>query len=173
MPPLLFLAAVVIASVGVVLTVRSARARGSMRVLRARCELCGHHGPVAELTFHQNTGMLIMRRHQAYRANACRACHTGLFFRASLHTLFLGWWGTISFVLTPLFLLNNLWMLGVAQSLPAAQVLARKALEDQREYALNLLATKDEATVVEVLVKVTGAPSQDVWLFVRGLRRAA
>ena len=57
--------------------------------------------------------------------------------------------------------------------LPGPGGLAASAGEGHEAYARNLLATKDEATVVEVLVRQTGASPEDVSSFLQRLKRAA
>ena len=39
--------------------------------------------------------------------NLCRPCISECFWRYTLVNLTLGWWGMISMVLTPIFLVNN------------------------------------------------------------------
>jgi len=73
------------------------------------CEGCRRQGPVLPVSYRQNTGMLVMRRSQVAAGTLCRACSGRLFTKMTLHTFFLGWWGMISLVVTPFFLLNNLW----------------------------------------------------------------
>ena len=126
-----------------------------------RCEACGTVGPVLRVTYRQNTGMLILRQSRTVEGELCKRCSGSVFTRMTLHTFFLGWWGMISFVLTPIFLINNLWYGFQTLRMPTAAKVRRSALEGQREYALNLLATKDRATVVEVLSRTAGvSPSE-------------
>jgi hypothetical protein len=125
------------------------------------------------VSFHQNTGMLVARQHRRVAGELCRGCSLGHFLKTTLHNLVLGWWGTISFLVTPFFILNNLAYGLAAATLPGTGALARRALDEQRDYALNLLATKDRETVVEVLVRQTGASPEDVRAWLGGLGRAA
>lgn len=117
------------------------------------------------MTFRQNTGMLVMRQTREWAGCACRACGKSLFYKTSLHTLILGWWGTISMILTPIILVMNVWNVIRVLRLPTAVQVARSALEDQEEYARNLLRTKDRATVVSVLAQSSGAPVGEVESF--------
>jgi hypothetical protein len=133
-----------------------------------RCEFCGARAPVAPVHYRQNTGMLVVRQSKAWAGDACRGCGLRWFWKTTLHTFFLGWWGTISCVLTPIFLLGNLYSLTKTLGLPTAAAQQRQALEDQREYARNL-ATKDGATTVEVLSRATGTPPADVEAFLSTL----
>jgi hypothetical protein len=172
-PILACVLAAIAVGVVAVLALRRARARGAIATRNAACELCGARGPVLAVRYHQNTGMLFMRRHRALEALACRGCSAHWFAKMTLHNLVLGWWGTISFVLTPLFIVNNVGYVLASLTLPDGAALAAQALEAQREYARNLLATKDEATVVDVLVRSSGATPSEVRAFIRRLRSAA
>jgi hypothetical protein len=132
-----------------------------------RCEACGAQGPVLTVRYLQNTGMLIMRQSRTVAGELCRGCSGSTFTRMTLHTFFLGWWGMISFVLTPIFLLNNLWYGVQTLRMPSHAAVRRDALEGQREYALNLLATKDRETVVEVLSRTAGVSAAEADAFLR------
>lgn len=175
MPPLL--SALASAAAGIaILVVAIALARriraSSGRVQRGTCEICSVYGPVMHASYHQNTGMLVMRRHRQAHGSFCRNCHRRLYARLTGHTALLGWWGMISLVLTPLFILNNTGYFLVSQTLPEGATVAMDLLEQKRDYALNLLATKDLVTVVEVLVRDTGATQQQVLDFVEKLKKA-
>jgi hypothetical protein len=166
--PLIALAAVVVA---VALVRRMRTASGKVR--RGACETCGAYGPVQDATYHQNTGMLFMRQHRKAAGAFCRRCHFRIFWRLTLHTTILGWWGTISLVLTPLFIINNTALFIASQTLPGGARVAEDLLEQKRAYALNLLATKPLVTVVEVLVRDTGATQEQVLEWVESLKKTA
>jgi hypothetical protein len=113
--------------------------------------------------------MLVMRKVRVWSGRACRRCAGKVFARTTLHNLTLGWWGTISLFVTPLFLISNLYYWTRTWSLPAAAVANRARLDENREYAMNLLATKDEATVIDVLARETGVDAGEVRAYVRAL----
>src|SRR5436190_983251 len=116
--------------VAVALVRRMRAASGKVR--RAACDACRTYAPVMNATYHQNTGMLMMRQHRQASGAFCRGCHFRVFWRFSLHTFFLGWWGTISFVLTPIFLLNNMGLFIASQTLPGGAKVAEDLLEQRR-----------------------------------------
>ncbi|HKW88221.1 MAG TPA: hypothetical protein VJN21_05640 [Candidatus Acidoferrales bacterium] len=60
------------------------------------------------MEFQQNIGMVVTRRRAKASGLMCRRCIRAYFKSYTLTTLFLGWWGLISFVVTPVFLVNNL-----------------------------------------------------------------
>ena len=113
--------------------------------------------------------MLVARRSKEWVGNACKPCGKRWFWKSTLHTLFLGWWGTISFIVTPFFLLGNIMSVFSVVRLPNVAALNESMLANQREYARSLLATKDRATVVDVLVRNSGASQQEVEAFVDSL----
>jgi hypothetical protein len=71
------------------------------------CKSCGIDGPTKDVKFYQNIGMLVTRQWAKVEGELCRPC-IGRYFRSyTLTTLFLGWWGVVSFVVTPFILINN------------------------------------------------------------------
>jgi hypothetical protein len=130
------------------------------------CDFCGERAPLASVHFRQNTGMLVIRHSREWAGEACRDCGKQWFWKSTVHTFFLGWWGTISFVVTPIFIVLNIVSLVRALRLPTAEAMRREALDAQQEYARNLLRTKDRETVVDVLTRSSGAPRADVESFV-------
>jgi hypothetical protein len=72
------------------------------------CNFCGDCTQTAPVHYRQNTGMLIMRQSREWPGDACRACSKRIFWQATIHTFFLGWWGTISFFATPIFIIGNI-----------------------------------------------------------------
>lgn len=130
-----------------------------------RCEFCGTRAPVTAVVFRQNTGMLVFRQTRTWEGHACRDCGKAIFRRATLHTALLGWWGTISFFLTPVLLVLNVVHLTKVLRLPTAEDGRRTELEGHEAYARNLLATKDRGTVAEVLQRESGASRSEVEAF--------
>jgi hypothetical protein len=73
-----------------------------------RCDACGDTCPTKHVTFYQNIGMVIMRSSKTVEGDLCKACIDRVFWRFTMVTLVFGWWGMISLVVTPLFLINNI-----------------------------------------------------------------
>jgi hypothetical protein len=71
------------------------------------CEACLRAAPTKQIELYQNIGALVMRFHKTLKGNLCRQCIDKYFWEYTLYTLFLGWWGVISFIVTPIFLVNN------------------------------------------------------------------
>lgn len=72
------------------------------------CQGCGSLAETKEIKFYKNIGMLVMRRHYSLEGRFCKKCINKNFWDYTLTTLFGGWWGTISFIVTPFYLLNNI-----------------------------------------------------------------
>jgi hypothetical protein len=82
------------------------------------CKSCGAQAPTKYVEFYQNIGLVVARQWSKVDGNLCRRC-IGAYFRSyTLTTLFLGWWGLISFFATPLILLNNVTRYLLSLSLP-------------------------------------------------------
>jgi len=58
--------------------------------------------------FYQNIGALVIRFSKEVKGDLCKRCINKHFWSLTLTTLFLGWWGMISLIVTPFFLLNNI-----------------------------------------------------------------
>jgi len=88
------------------------------------CKTCGAQAPTKHVEFYQNIGLVVTRQWAKIEGNLCRRC-IGAYFRSfTLTTLFLGWWGVISFFLTPLILLNNITRYLLSLNLPEPSLAA-------------------------------------------------
>ena len=88
------------------------------------CELCGLQSPTKRVDFYQNIGMVVSRSHSEITGNLCRRCTRKYFKSYTLTTLFLGWWGVISFIVTPFMLLFNIVSYLRTLSLPEPDIAA-------------------------------------------------
>lgn len=71
------------------------------------CHSCGAMGPTKRFQFYENVGAIVVRFHRSISGDLCKPCATRYFWNFTGKTVLLGWWGVISFILTPLILLNN------------------------------------------------------------------
>ena len=71
------------------------------------CEGCGARAETRYVVFHQNIGLLVVRLRRAAEGNMCWECINQRFWAMTGLTLALGWWGIISFFVTPFDLINN------------------------------------------------------------------
>ena len=73
------------------------------------CQSCGEFTQTRPVIFRQNVGAFFRRFYRRLEGNLCADCVEKYFWQFSGVTLLFGWWGIISFVLTPLFLIGNLY----------------------------------------------------------------
>jgi hypothetical protein len=71
------------------------------------CDLCKRSAQVDYVTLEQNIGLLVFRIPKRLRGYLCRTCSAHVFWRMTLVTFFLGWWGVISFFVTFVVLYRN------------------------------------------------------------------
>jgi hypothetical protein len=71
------------------------------------CQGCGRDAPTKHVVFYQNIGMLVARRMRTVQGNLCKRCIRKQFLSLTGLTLVTGWWGTISVILNPFLILNN------------------------------------------------------------------
>ncbi|SRR5258708_25494607 len=71
------------------------------------CQICGSLAPTKQVEFNQNIGYLFARSYATIKGRLCKNCINKEFRKKTLITLFFGWWGTISFFVTPVYLIGN------------------------------------------------------------------
>src|SRR5258708_6154315 len=71
------------------------------------CQACGVEAPTKYVAFYQNIGAVFMRFHKSIDGKLCKSCVHKYFWEYTSINFFLGWWGTISLIVTPFFILNN------------------------------------------------------------------
>lgn len=76
------------------------------------CQMCGSLVPTRQVSFNQNIGYVFARSYSSLKGRLCKKCIDKEFKKMTLITLFLGWWGTISFLVTPFYLIGNLYNFG-------------------------------------------------------------
>jgi hypothetical protein len=143
----------------IVFAVRLVR-RGSHR---GRCDECRAAGAV-EVRYLQVTGLLVLAVLKEARFEACSECSARAFSATSAHTALFGWWSVLTPLVVPWVLLNNLAFFLKQRIFRGRGRTA--ALEEHRDYAKNLLRTKEFEVVVEVISDTTGCDAQVVaeWL---------
>jgi hypothetical protein len=72
------------------------------------CQVCGVEAPTKRVEFHQNIGALVMRFSRTIKGNLCKSCIHKNFWKYTLINITLGWWGVVSLICTPIFIINNL-----------------------------------------------------------------
>lgn len=82
------------------------------------CKRCGQHAPLKNTAFHRHIGMIVLMHHKQIDTQLCRRCIGEVFWDYTLITALAGWWGMISFFITPLVLVYNIVHYLGALSLP-------------------------------------------------------
>lgn len=72
------------------------------------CEACGVEAETRHVTFYQNIGALVVRFSNTADGYLCKSCIHKYFWSMTMTSLLLGWWGIISFIVNPFFILNNI-----------------------------------------------------------------
>ncbi|CAN5458673.1 hypothetical protein BH09VER1_BH09VER1_25220 [soil metagenome] len=72
------------------------------------CQLCRIDAPTKRVIFYQNVGAIFLRFSKTMDARLCKNCIHKRFWHMTAITLFWGWWGLISMIVTPFFLINNI-----------------------------------------------------------------
>jgi hypothetical protein len=147
------------------------------------CQGCGVEAPTKFLEFHQNIGALVVRFSKTYRGNLCKRCAHKYFWQASATTLFLGPWGTISLVLAPAYLINNIVRYVTALTMPGVPADARVPVLDEvtfgrlapygGEIAARLNAGESLGSVATHMASTVGATPGQVVHFISHLARQA
>src|SRR6188508_1551016 len=81
-----------------------AKQRGSLMI----CQDCGVEAATKYVSFHQNIGALVVHFTKSINGKFCKSCINRHFWGMTGKTFLLGWWGVISFIITPFLLLNNI-----------------------------------------------------------------
>lgn len=89
------------------------------------CQGCGIEAPTKRLAYYQNIGALVVRFHKRIDGNLCKRCSHKYFWKYTLTDVTLGWWGTVSLIVTPFFILNNVGRYLTSLTMPAVPPDAR------------------------------------------------
>lgn len=101
------------------------------------CEACGVVGPTKQVNITYNVGALVVRFHKTMSGQLCKRCISDYFWRYSLTTMFFGWWGVISFVVSLVTLPVNAfyWLSSLGMSQPTDMEYAQAPGNAQRGMA--------------------------------------
>ena len=147
------------------------------------CQNCGREAPTRYVEFYQNIGALVMRFHKSVEGDMCKDCINGYFWPFTGITLVLGWWGLISFLVTPIMLLNNIaryvGSLGLeapayGASFPKLNESAVTAIRPFAEEILDRIGAKEPVEgVAQSVASRAGVTPGQVILFIGALAEAA
>jgi hypothetical protein len=146
------------------------------------CQACGVEAPTKYVSFHQNIGALVVRFSKSVEGWLCKSCVHKHFWSLTGTTFFLGWWGTISFLVTPFFLLNNVARYATCLTMPRVPegagppVLTDEAVERIHPHARRLFDGLNDGRKLEdvanEIAELSGASPAQVVLFVRAVVQA-
>ncbi len=72
------------------------------------CDNCRDEKPLYSVTFRQNIGLLIIRFPSSVQGRLCSKCVHRYFWKMTLTSMIMGWWGIISFFTNCFFILSNI-----------------------------------------------------------------
>ncbi len=143
------------------------------------CHVCGVEAPTKHVSFYQNIGALVMRFSQSLDADVCKSCLHEHFWKMTGTTLILGWWGAISLIVTPFFLLNNIIRYShclTMEPVPPGAVpptLTEEAVEQIKPHAQRMFDRLNQGEklerVAEDVASWSGASPAQVVLFLRAI----
>jgi hypothetical protein len=73
------------------------------------CKLCRKMRRTTYASFYYNVGMLVRRETHSVAGYLCRSCVHRNFWEYTGKNLLLGWWGTISLLVTPGYFVSNVY----------------------------------------------------------------
>ena len=146
------------------------------------CQTCGVEAPCRKVSFHQNIGMVVMRRHRSIHGYLCRDCISKNFWSMTATTLAVGWLGTISMVIAPIFVLNNIFQylssLGLAKvpfdaKVPVVDNHVTQAVYPKFNEAISRLNAKEDFNdIARDIARQVGVTPGQVQVYVREMMRS-
>ena len=141
------------------------------------CQDCGVEAATKYVSFHQNIGALVVHFTKSINGKFCKSCINRHFWGMTGKTFLLGWWGVISFIITPFLLLNNIvryvFCLGMPAVPPGAAQpeLTEAAVERINPHASDLFTRLEQGEPFEeaatVVAERAGVTPGQVALFVQ------
>jgi ssDNA-binding Zn-finger/Zn-ribbon topoisomerase 1 len=77
-------------------------------IYRSICQCCGRVAQTKHVALYRSIGMIIMRQSASIKGDFCKKCASFYFWEYTLTTLAAGWWSPTSFVLSPFYILINI-----------------------------------------------------------------
>ncbi len=114
------------------------------------CQNCGIEAPTKYVAFYQNIGALVVRFSRSIEGELCKSCIHRYFWSYTGVNCTLGWWGYISLVVTPFFILNNTFRYAMCLTMPpvpqdaTAPELTDEAIDKIQPYANELIGRVNE-----------------------------
>jgi hypothetical protein len=126
--------------------------------------------PLPRVWYLQSVSVVVLFFMAQTRGLLCRSCSHLTFLRMTFWTLVGSPWGIVGILVGPWYILSNVLFLVRTFWPTLHKHQANGALAAYRDYAANLLRTKDESTVVDVLHKHSGVPHTEIAAYLSKLR---
>lgn len=146
------------------------------------CQNCGIEAPSKKVAFHQNIGALVVRFSKSCKGNLCKRCIHEKFWSMTGVTLGIGWFGTISIILGPIFVIMNTCQYLAALGMPGVPADAKRPQVTDDVIArihprvgdvFNRLSSgEDGVKVAREIAAQVGVTPGEVLLYVAGLARS-
>jgi ribosomal protein S14 len=81
----------------------------SPNAMMLRCQMCGQYATTRLVSIRQNIGAAYMRFTKIIEGELCRKCIRKYSLQYTAVNLVAGWWGIISFFVTPVYIVNNIY----------------------------------------------------------------
>jgi len=143
------------------------------------CQSCGVEAPTKYVAFYQNIGALVVRFSKSVEGELCKSCIHRYFWSFTSMNLLLGWWGTISLIVTPFFVLNNIGRYLTCLTMPPVPPdatepqLTDEAIEKLRPHTGELIDRLNDGgklkEVAEDIAYLAGVTPGQVVCYVRAL----
>ena len=147
------------------------------------CQTCGIEAPTRSVQFHKHTGMLVVMQHGHIGGKLCKNCIGKYFAQYTGWTAVAGWWGLISFFVTPCVLLWNtglfLSTLGLEAPAPgsAPPELTEEVVEKLAPYSERLFSQlgggRPHLEVAREIAALAGVTPAQVLLYVSAVVEAS
>jgi hypothetical protein len=130
--------------------IQLSRHSDAQRETLGRCQTCGARAPTKGVEFYRLIGAVFLFHFKSVGGQLCKSCIHQLFWNYTFFTLCFGWWGVISFCLTPFIVLHNVIRYVLCLGMPPVpRIQPRDGAPGRAAESLN--ARKPAAKVMEVI----------------------
>jgi hypothetical protein len=140
------------------------------------CQVCRAEAATRYVEFYSNIGILFRRVERSIKGHLCKSCIASYFWEFTLTSLFLGWWGVISLLVNPFFILNNVFRFLGCLFMPGAPGGAATAPSGSLQSYLETIRTRLNAgvgllQVSQEISEASGYHIEDVYPYVMAVSR--
>jgi hypothetical protein len=134
------------------------------------CPHCNLNRNLVPVWYLQSVSVIVLFFMAQTRGFLCRSCSHLTFLRMTFWTIVGSPWGIFGILVGPWYILSNVLFLVRTFWPTLNKRQANSALAVYRDYAVNLLRSKDESTVIDVLHKQSGVPRTEVAAYLSKIR---